>query len=397
MNTLNALLGDLALNNSGAFKIGPFGSSLKKSELVSAGIPVVGIENVLPNELVTGFRRFITPEKFQDLADYEIAADDILVTTMGTIGRSAVAPMGLGRAIFDSHLFRMRVDTNRVFPPYLCYALNSNHVASQLNRKARGAIMDGLNTTIFRECSIPLPSVTEQRRIARLLQQANRLRRMRSYTLEMCDKFLPAAFREKFGEPRTNSNKYPRALIEELGAVSTGSTPPRERKEYYGNDVEWIKSDNITLSDIYPSKALEGLSVAGERVGTVVEPGSLLVTCIAGSIASIGNVVLTDRRVAFNQQINAITPHADVDPLFLYALMLVAKPLVQRGATEAMKKMITKGKLEELLLFKPPLPEQQKFAEAVAVWSRMRQTCQESLRQAEHLFQTLLHQTFSAQ
>ncbi len=257
--------------------------------------------------------------------------------------------------------------------------------------------MDGLNTTIFRECSVPLPSITEQQRIARLLQQADRLRRMRHYALQMCNELLPAAFLERFGEPHANPYKYPRALVEELGEVETGGTPPRERKEYYGTHVEWIKSDNITLGDIYPSKAVEGLSVAGEKVGTLVEPGSLLVTCIAGSVASIGNVVLTNRRVAFNQQINAITPHTDVDPLFLYALMLVAKPLVQRGATEAMKKMITKSKLEELLLFKPPLAEQQKFAGVLAVWSRMRRTSRESLRQADHLFQTLLNQAFSPQ
>jgi hypothetical protein len=42
----------------------------------------------------------------------------------------------------------MRVDTSRVFPPYLCYALNSDLVASQLAQMARGAIMQGLNTTI---------------------------------------------------------------------------------------------------------------------------------------------------------------------------------------------------------------------------------------------------------
>ncbi len=163
-------IGDLALNERGAFKIGPFGSSLKKSELVETGVPVVGIENVLPNRFEKGFRRFVAPAKFEELSDYEIAQNDVLVTTMGTIGRAAVVPPGLGRAIFDSHLFRMRVDTERVFPPYLCYALNSNVVDVQLQKMARGAIMQGLNTTILRECEIPLPNVPEQKQIARLLE-----------------------------------------------------------------------------------------------------------------------------------------------------------------------------------------------------------------------------------
>ncbi len=171
MRTYTVHVGELALDDRGAFKIGPFGSSLKKSELVGSGIPVVGIENVLPNDFVKGFRRFITIQKFEELSDYEILAGDVLVTTMGTIGRAAVVPADLGRAIFDSHLFRMRVDTNRVYPPYLCYAINSDLVALQLNRMARGAIMEGLNTTILRDCEIPLPGLPEQRRIARLLRQ----------------------------------------------------------------------------------------------------------------------------------------------------------------------------------------------------------------------------------
>jgi hypothetical protein len=149
VKTPTVQVGELALNKSGTFKIGPFGSSLKKTELVNSGIPVAGIENVLPNKFLKGFRRFITRQKFEQLSDYEILPNDVLVTTMGTIGLAATAPSDIGRAIFDSHLFRMRVDTNRVFPPYLCYGLNSDSVASQLARMARGAIMDGLNTTIF--------------------------------------------------------------------------------------------------------------------------------------------------------------------------------------------------------------------------------------------------------
>src|SRR2546422_953910 len=118
-------IGSLASSESGAFKIGPFGSSLKKSELVNVGIPVAGIENVLPNHFERGFRRFITRTKFDELSDYEIRGGDVLVTTMGTIGRAAVAPPDIGRAIIDSHLFRMRFDTARVHPQYLCHALNS--------------------------------------------------------------------------------------------------------------------------------------------------------------------------------------------------------------------------------------------------------------------------------
>jgi type I restriction enzyme S subunit len=145
---------------------------------------------------------------------------------------------------------------------------------------------------------------------------------------------------------------------------------------------------------MYLSRSLEMLSEKGLRVGRFIEPGSILVTCIAGSVKSIGDVAFADRQVAFNQQINAVTPREDVDPLFLYGLFVVAKPLVQRTATSSMKRIITKSKFERLQLYKPPLEQQQKFAQIVRNYERLRSQQHEAARQADHLFATLLHRAF---
>ncbi len=243
--------------------------------------------------------------------------------------------------------------------------------------------------------SLSLPDLSEQNRIAGLLEQADRLRRKRRYALELGDTFLPAAFLELFGDPLTNPRGWQRAKICELGEVQTGNTPPREDITNYGSAVEWIKSDNICLNELYPTRAAEMLSEKGIALGTVVDGGSVLVTCIAGSATSIGNVCLTNRRVAFNQQINSVTPNRDVLPLFLYGLLLTAKPLVQRSTTLAMKRMITKTKLEELLLVRPPETVQRQFSQLISRHDRLRAGQREALRQSEHCFRCLLDQAFA--
>ena len=55
----------------------------------------------------------------------------------------------------------------------------------------------------------------------------------------------------------------------------------------------------------------------------------------------------------------------------------------------------TAEKFEELPALVPPLPLQQKFAALVERHERLRATQREALRQAEHLFQALLHRAFS--
>jgi type I restriction enzyme S subunit len=276
---------------------------------------------------------------------------------------------------------------------YLSFFFRSPRFQKHRDSIARGANIQNLRFSQFEEIELEIPA--EQGRIAERLEAADRLRRTRRYALDLSATFLPAAFLQLFGDPVTNPRGWERAHICDLGEVETGSTPPREDETSYGNAVEWIKSDNIALDAPHPTRAVEMLSEKGAALGTTVDVGSLLVTCIAGSLRSIGNVVITNRRVGFNQQINAITPRADVVPLFLYGLILVAKPLIQRSSTEAMKKMITKSKLEELLLIKPPLALQQQYAGLVARVERLRAVQREALRQAEHLFQSLLDEAFA--
>jgi type I restriction enzyme, S subunit len=241
-----ARLGELAREEAGSFKIGPFGSSLKKEELVVTGTPVAGIENVLPNRFVPAFHRFISPEKFKQLSRYALEKDDVLVTTMGTIGRAAVVPDGLGPAIIDSHLFRMRVDICKVFSPYLCYAINGyEDLRRNLEGMASGAIMAGLNTVILKTCLIPLPPLAEQKRIAAILNErmatVERARAAADAQLEAA-KALPAAYlRAVFDSPE--AQQWPSRRLGELALIVQNGI--YKTADNYGHGHPFLRMYNI--------------------------------------------------------------------------------------------------------------------------------------------------------
>ena len=401
MRTPTVQVGELALNKSGAFKIGPFGSSLKKTELVNSGIPVAGIENVLPNKFLKGFRRFITRQKFEQLSDYEILPDDVLVTTMGTIGRAATAPPDIGRAIFDSHLFRMRVDKNRVFPPYLCYGLNSDLVASQLARMARGAIMEGLNTTILRQCSIPLPEIYEQQRIARRLERADRLVRTRRYALELNDTFLPAAFLEVFGE---TGDRFPALAVDELAAdqphsIRTGPFGSQLlHSEFTDRGIAVLGIDNAVNNEFAWSQRRFITPAKYEQLKRyTVFPGDVIIT-IMGTCGRCA-IVPDDVPTAINtKHLCCITLDQNrCLPIYLHGAFLF-HPFVRRQQQVATKGSIMDGLnmeiIKSLRIPLPPLQLQQKFAALVERVERLRAVQREALSQAEHFFQALLHGAF---
>jgi len=238
------------------------------------------------------------------------------------------------------------------------------------------------------------PTKDEQRRIADILDKADAIRRKRQESIRLTEEFLRSTFLEMFGDPVTNPKGWDMVPVKELGNVTTGNTPSRERPDYYGEGIEWIKSDNINTPSHFLTEAKEHLTPAGQKVGRMVPESSTLITCIAGSPECIGNAAMANRPVAFNQQINAVTPFKGTDPYFLYVQILVAKKLIQGQSTESMKGMVSKGKFENILFFKPPTNLQTDFGKIFIHFHEMIQKADSSNQKSVNLFNSLVQQAF---
>ena len=276
---------------------------------------------------------------------------------------------------------------------FLCYFLRQPSMVEHANSRAVGANLPRLSPSALAEFEIPLPPLAEQRRIAEVLDRAEALRAKRRATLSQFDSLTRSLFLHIFGDPATNPKGWPRKPICEIGKVITGNTPPRANPGHYGTHIEWIKSDNINTPHYYLTKASEGLSESGKAVARTVPAGSILVTCIAGSPECIGNAAMTDREVAFNQQINALVPVSG-DTRFLYAQILVGKRLIQEASTSGMKGMVSKGRFEQIMLILPPIELQREFARRVTAAEKLKTAQRASLAELDALFATLQHRAF---
>ena len=162
---------EIVSNEKGSIRMGPFGSQLKKSELVENGpIKVYGQENVMKNDFTLG-NRFITVEKFKKLQGFEILPGDVLLTMMGSVGFATVFPKDAQRGIMDSHLLRIRVNLEKILPEYMALLFTGySLIKMQIQRLSQGAIMSGLNTSLVKAIKIPLPPLEEQKKIAEVLR-----------------------------------------------------------------------------------------------------------------------------------------------------------------------------------------------------------------------------------
>ena len=276
---------------------------------------------------------------------------------------------------------------------YLLHYLKSDITLTFIKAYASGSVRDNLKFSILKDFPINLPSVEEQEQIVATLDGIEHLIELRKEEIASLEKLVKSRFIELFGDPKSNPKGYPQKQLGKSCKVTTGNTPSRAVAEYYGDHIEWIKTDNIVSGLISPTTATEYLSEKGMIVGRTVESGSILMACIAGSVSSIGRVCVTNRKVAFNQQINAIVPY-DYNVLFLYAMLQLSKEYLVDGINMALKGILSKSKLEEKSFFVPPIELQEQFASFVEQADKSKLAVQKALDELEILKKSLMQQYF---
>ena len=130
---ITALLPDVVKNEKSAIKRGPFGSHLKKEFFVKSGYKVYEQQHAINNDFTLG-RYYINEEKFQELKNFEVKEDDIIISCSGTIGKIAVAPKNIEKGIINQALLKISLNEDimpREFFKYLFkFWMNKSEIES---------------------------------------------------------------------------------------------------------------------------------------------------------------------------------------------------------------------------------------------------------------------------
>jgi type I restriction enzyme, S subunit len=150
---------------------GPFGSALLKEELVESGVPLLGIDNVFPEQFVRYFKRFVSPSKSKQLCRYLVRPRDLMITIMGTVGRCCVVPDDIGEALSSKHVWTISLDKSRYSPYVACLQINhSPWVLNHFSQDEQGGIMASIRSETLRSTRLPVPPSGEMRKIENCLK-----------------------------------------------------------------------------------------------------------------------------------------------------------------------------------------------------------------------------------
>lgn len=320
---------------------------------------------------------------------------DILISVRAPVGPTNLARE---RCCIGRGLSALR-SSKHLDAAFLFYFLR--YYEPQLAKLGLGSTFAAINRDDLEDTSIPLPDLPEQKRIARQLEQANRLRRTRRYVIELSDTFLPAAFLELFGSISSQGVPTVRELAaNKPDAIRTGPFGSQLlHSEFIASGVAVLGIDNAVNSRFeWLERRFISPKKYEELARYTVFPGDVIIT-IMGTCGRCA-IVPDDIPTAINtKHLCCITLDRErCHPVYLHGAFLY-HPFVRRQLGIATKGAIMDGLnmgiIQGLRIPVPPLSKQQHFATLVAQHERLRASQHEALRQADHMFQSLLRCAFT--
>jgi type I restriction enzyme S subunit len=156
-------------------------------------------------------------------------------------------------------------------------------------------------------------------------------------------------------KPFNIPEKWAWARLSDTGIGSTGKTPSTSVSKYFRGDIPFIGPGQITENGAICDSD-KTLTEEGSEYSTIANTGDIIMVCIGGSI---GKCAIVNSKIAFNQQLNCISPLI-FDSKFLYNTFNAPffKEQILKKATGSATPIINRGKWEEIVIPVPSKSEQ---------------------------------------
>ena len=189
---------DIAAQEKNALKAGPFGSALKKEFYVKSGYKIYGQEQVICGDASFG-DYYIDEEKYKELKNCAVQAGDILISLVGTYGKTLIMPDNYEAGIINPRLIKITLNKNKVTPIYFKYYFESDALKASMDANTHGGTMGILNLGIIRQMKIQVPPLSIQNQFAAFAERVDQQKQTVQQSLEKLELMKKALMQEYFG------------------------------------------------------------------------------------------------------------------------------------------------------------------------------------------------------
>lgn len=368
------------------------------------GIIQLRMNNVTTNGNLDWSSFIRVPASNKQIQKYSLQPDDVLFNSTNSpelVGKTALFQEHKEPVVFSNHFLRLRTNENKLDPQYLARWLTKQWQLRVFEKYCTQWVNQAtVRKDDLLSLKILLPPLDEQKRIAAILSKADRLRQLRRYAGELSDGYLQSVFLEMFGDPVSNPRGWQKIPLRKLGEVQGGLQLSSQRKRL-DQEAPYLRVANVYRSRLELSEVKTLRLTAAEFERTKLSTGDVLIVEGHGNINEIGRSAIWDGTVPNcvhqNHLIRVRVNSKLIVNVYLdrYINSSFGKNYFKRSSnTTSGLNTIGTSTVKQLPVVLPPLELQQKFTCVVQNYERLRAQQRESARQAEQLFQSLLHAAF---
>lgn len=362
-----------------------------KSEFYDNGtIPWVRTGDLKPRVL------FDVPGRITELGLKKSSAkvfpvNTVLVAMYGaTIGQSSI----LGIEAATNQACAAFLPSSKINHEYLYFYLSS--IKRELVGKGKGGGQPNISGKILKETKIPLPPLSDQIRIAKLLSRAEGLIEQRKESLLLLDEFVKRVFLDMFGgDVSQNPNNYPETTIGQLAREVKYGTSQSAK----GGRYPYLRMNNLTYDGYWDFRKLKYIDINENEVHKYVLRSGDLVFNRTNSKELVGKTGVYESekemiiagyliRVRFKKETNPwyvwgfLNSHFGKQRLFTLCRNIVG--MANINAKE----------LQSLPILLPPIELQDRFATIIRKVQNEKINFRNSLDSLQELFNSLSQRAF---
>jgi type I restriction enzyme S subunit len=313
---------------------------------------------------------------------------DILMSVRAPVGpvNIAIEKSAIGRGLAA---IRMK-DGNDY--KYLYYFLKNNQIL--INKYSTGSTFKAISKKDIEQLNIPIPkSLTNQRRIGKVLTDCENLIVKRKESIYFLDDFLKFTFLEMFGDPRTNSKKWE---INPVKLYTDCIVPGRDKPKSFTGDIPWVKTNDLNHLN-FTSKSKGDIGLTMLEIDTVrakiIPKDSVLMTCVG----DLGVVSIASNEMIVNQQLHTFQCKNELNNIFLMYSLSFQKSMMYKFASKTTVPYLNKTNCNNIPTIKPPIKLQLKFSEIVEKTQKIKSNYQSSLQELENLYDSISQRAFKGE
>ena len=299
--------------------------------------------------------QYPTPRKWCSAPTRVAEIGDILLSVRAPVGPTNVARE---KSCIGRGLAAIRVNPACAEQTYLRFFFR--YVEPILSLQGQGSTFAAIKRNEVVSLKVPLPPLSEQRRIVEILDQADHLRCLRAEAASKANRILPALFIKMFGDPRTNPMGWPVKPLGEIGELDRGRSRNRPRNDpaLLGGSYPLIQTGDIANSGGRITQYTQTYSELGLGQSKMWPAGTLCIT-IAANIANTG---VLEFDACFPDSVVGFVPGADTTTEYVQFLLTQLQSVLEAGATQVAQKNINLKMLRSLVVPVPPIDLQNRFS-----------------------------------